>query len=292
MITLGIDLSSQPKGTAACRIEWRKGGAVVRAPREGCTDADLDGLIAEADAVGIDAPFGWPSDFAEGVTAWNHTAWNNALRDRMRFRETDRFVHERLRKWPLSVSTDRVALPAMRAMALLRRHGLTDLSGGDARFFEVYPAGSLLAWGLDAAGYKSGDAEAVGKRKELLTALRDAMPWLVVSDDYAATDHNLDALVASLTARSAAKGNSLRPPLELEPAAHREGWIHLPNGFPQPQEYSTSAARCRDRHRACHSPATGSSSLSSCTAWRTAQTALSCCEPWPLTSGSGMRTSM
>ena len=96
MITLGIDLSVQPKNTAACVIECRKGGAAAREPRTGCTDEDLDALIANADAVGMDAPFGWPSDFAKAVAEWRHTKRNNALRDWMRFRETDRFLHERL----------------------------------------------------------------------------------------------------------------------------------------------------------------------------------------------------
>jgi len=60
------------------------------------------------------------------------------------------------------------------------------------------------------------------------------MPWLVVSDEYAETDHALDALVASLTARAAVQGRTLRPEIGQVDLARREGWIHLPSGWPRP----------------------------------------------------------
>jgi predicted nuclease with RNAse H fold len=238
--TLGIDLSSQDKNTAACLIECPfdaqslaqgalRAGAVE--PYEGCSDADLDELIKQADVVGIDSPFGWPAEFAETVAKWTHEKWSNELRDRMRFRETDRVVHARVGKWPLSVSTDRIALPAMRAMALLKRHGVTDRSG-DGRFYEIYPAGSLIGWGLNVRGYKGSKPEAEAARKAILQELRNLMPWLDVPDTYATTDHNLDALVASLTVRAAHQGLTLKPTPDQLPAAKREGWIHIPLSLP------------------------------------------------------------
>ena len=109
-------------------------------------DPMLDKMIAKSHAVGIDAPFGWPVEFAKAVGAWSFTSWTiPLLRDQLRFRVTDRRVHETVGFWPLSVSTDRIALPAMRTSALLVRHGVTDGSG-DKRFYEVYPAGSLSQW--------------------------------------------------------------------------------------------------------------------------------------------------
>lgn len=63
VITLGIDISSQPKGTAGCAITWESDRAVAADPYLGCDDAKLDELFAGADAVGIDAPFGWPAEF-------------------------------------------------------------------------------------------------------------------------------------------------------------------------------------------------------------------------------------
>ncbi len=83
MITLGIDLATEPASTAIARINW--GGerpvviAVSRggAPRDGTDashldDEDLVELIRDTvDAggtVGIDCPFGWPETFRTMIT--------------------------------------------------------------------------------------------------------------------------------------------------------------------------------------------------------------------------------
>jgi predicted nuclease with RNAse H fold len=232
MITLGIDLSSQPKDTAACQIAWNdNGSAQISAPLTSCDDDTLDQLIQQSQVIGIDAPLGWPQGFVEAVNQWDHAEWNTDLRDELRFRQTDRFVNQffKNRKFhlsPLSVSTDRIALPAMRAMALLKRHGVTDKSG-DGRFYEVYPAGSLAAWELRHKGYKQGD-HAAGKRRDILNALRAKFPVLTIPSSYAETDHALDALIAAITARLAALGLTQRPSQEQQSAAKTEGWIHLP----------------------------------------------------------------
>src|ERR1700739_4756758 len=119
VITLGIDMSSQPKGTAACAVSWETDRAAVAPPGLGCTDEVLGEMISKSDAVGIDAPFGWPEAFAVAVAAWNFTSWTDELRRRLCFRETDRVLHETVGRLPLSVSADRIALPAMRTFALL-----------------------------------------------------------------------------------------------------------------------------------------------------------------------------
>ena len=233
MRTLGIDLASMPKDTAACLVRWERGRATAEAPQLGCTDADLDALIREADVIGIDAPFGWPDAFRAAVTDWTATSWtsNAELRENLRLRLTDRRVHEQLGLIPLSVSTDRIALPAMRAMALLHRHGVTDRSG-DGRFFEVYPAGSLKAWGMPHRGYKGASPAERTRRTATLRRLRAALPWLETPAVYAATDHGLDALLAALTARCCATGRSVLPAPAERPVAVREGWIHLPTAWP------------------------------------------------------------
>jgi hypothetical protein len=67
VITLGIDMSSQPKGTAACAVTWEADRAVTVTPCLGCDDEMLSEMIAKSDAVGIDAPFGGPAEFAVAV---------------------------------------------------------------------------------------------------------------------------------------------------------------------------------------------------------------------------------
>jgi predicted nuclease with RNAse H fold len=232
-VTLGIDMSSQPAGTAACAITWEDGRAVAATPCLSCDDDRLTKLIADSDAVGIDAPFGWPADFTAAVAAWNHLEWSNDLRDRLRFRAADRLVRAVTGRWPLSVSTDLIALPAMRTSALLLRYGVTDRSG-DGKFFEVYPAGSLHQWKLANRGYKDDTPNHQLARQAILGGLRKAMPWLAAPDACAENGDALDALVASLTARAAMQGRTLRPTAEQVALAQREGWIHLPADFPSP----------------------------------------------------------
>jgi hypothetical protein len=98
VITLGIDMSSQPMGTAACAVTWEADRAIALTPWVGCDDEMLIELIAKSHAVGIDAPFGWPAEFVAAVGAWNFTSWSTELRERLCFRETDRVVHETVRR--------------------------------------------------------------------------------------------------------------------------------------------------------------------------------------------------
>ncbi|MBE36671.1 MAG: hypothetical protein CMI16_14130 [Opitutaceae bacterium] len=233
MITLGIDLASQLENTAVCAIEWTATEAIVRDIKLGCTDVYLDELIAKAAAVGIDAPLGWPEAFTAAVADWSHLEWTKELRDQMRFRLTDFKVRELHGKWPLSVSSDLIALPAMRAMSLLQRHQVTDRSGCSEPFFEVYPAASLKAWGFQSQGYKGSKGTAPQSRANILDSILSAMPWLKCADLCAKDDNLLDALVAALTTHQAFQKETLRPTTVELPTAAKEGWIHLPSAPPK-----------------------------------------------------------
>ncbi len=234
MITLGIDLSSQPQDTAACQITWNADGSGrVSDPFTSQDDGKLDKLIKQSQVIGIDAPLGWSRAFVNAVKQWEQEEWNTKLRDELRFRQTDRFVfkifkNRHLNLSPLSVSTDRIALPAMRAMALLKRHGVNNKSG-DGRFYEVYPAGSLAMWGMRHTRYKGGKEDARKHRVEMLADLRQKLPTMTIPDVYAKTDHAFDALIASLTTRLAALGRTLNPDDVQRESAKVEGWIHLPD---------------------------------------------------------------
>lgn len=67
--TLGVDLASCAKRTATCVIEWEKCRASIRQLVVGADDDAITSLAGDADAVGIDAPFGWPAPFVE--TSWS-----------------------------------------------------------------------------------------------------------------------------------------------------------------------------------------------------------------------------
>jgi hypothetical protein len=229
MRTLGIELASSDKDTALCLLSWRGGGATVTDLRVGVSDDAICETHTRADVTGIDCPFGWPEAFRAMVAehAPAEARWPDA-RDHLRFRLTDLRVREAIKRWPLSVSSDLIAVPAMRCHLLLRRLGVTDRAG-DGRVFEVYPAASLDLWGFPSRGYKGAKGRATLAR--LVSGLSRRLPWLDLAGfrgHLAATDHAFDALVASLTARAAALRLTSVPAADERPVAAKEGWIALP----------------------------------------------------------------
>jgi predicted nuclease with RNAse H fold len=243
MRTLGIDLAAQAKRTAVCVIEWDDGTPKVSRPVLGRTDVDLLALMSEVDAVGIDAPFGWPEPFTKQLGAYAASgAWPAPENTReLLYRATDAAVRghfiERqpsLKLNPLSVSSDRIAVCAWRCAGLLHEHArgrAFDRIGEQNSVFEVYPAASLASWGLDYKGYKPGNAEKSQRAKEMRDRIAGELPW--VDEDLRAhfveSDDKLDAFVASLTARAAWKGRTVRPENgKQHDLAAIEGWIHIP----------------------------------------------------------------
>ena len=125
MQTLGVDLSSLKGKTAACSLRWNGQHAEVEQLALGLENEDLLPLMRASHMTGLDAPFGWPADFPLAVTAWTKTGrWPLPWPDheqtrRLRLRVTDRWLEDRLKKTPLSVSSAGIAVTAWRAAALL-----------------------------------------------------------------------------------------------------------------------------------------------------------------------------
>lgn len=217
MRTLGVDLASQPKKTAACALAWDRGNARVEWLVLGVDDERLIALADEVTKVGIDVPFGWPDAFARAIAAHHHRApWPQAdLRD-LRFRRTDLFVWERTGRPPLSVSTDKIGVPALRAARLLS--GWDAARTGEGKFVEVYPRAARDRFDL--------------ARSRSVQELRKRAPWLELDAENMSQLENsedlFDALIASLVARSAALGLCEPPPGDAQELAEREGWIALP----------------------------------------------------------------
>ena len=157
-------------------------------------------------------------------------AWGPKNRDELRFRLTDFRVREMTGRWPLSVSTDLIAVPALRCAGLLEQMGVTDRSG-DGRVYETYPASALRVWGLRSTGYKGPNKR--GEREELWAALKQKTPWLRFAEGrhealIVDRDDALDALVAALIARAASKALTMCPTNGEGARAKTEGWIHVP----------------------------------------------------------------
>jgi hypothetical protein len=236
--SLGIDLASAPEKTGWCEIAWDASGAEVLGLGVGADDAQLLARHAESDATGIDSPFGWPDDFAAFVANAHEPPgaptdpWGPARRDALRFRATDFVVREVMGRWPLSVSSDLIGVPAFRCIGLLTRMGVRDRSGpADGRVFETYPAVALRRFGLPDAGYKGRGRE--DRRAAILDGLGARAPWLRIAAEHralaVARDDALDAIVAALLARIATDPARVDPPAPTQrDRARREGWIILP----------------------------------------------------------------
>lgn len=241
MITLGVDLASQPERTATCRIRWRAPPPrrpTVDALSKGATDSRLLELFRGSDKIGIDAPFGWPVSFVQAIRGYSTaTVWPTCDVSDLRFRRTDRMVRERLGRWPLSVSADRIAMTAMRAARLLAKVAeegeVIDRSGG-GRFVETYPAVALSIWGLPSKCYKGETEEATAVRLEIVDGLAEKLgSGLILSEEVRRkcleSDDMLDALVAALVARGAARRRCQPVAPDDRRLAKEEGWIACPH---------------------------------------------------------------
>jgi Protein of unknown function (DUF429) len=254
-VTLGIDLASQPKNTAMCWIEWEPGRASVTKLFRGTTDDNRvwldDEFVASAmcggsrglpapSKIAIDAPLGWPVDFVKGVTdlaLWPVKLGDN--RTRLERRATDHWVHQTTGKLPLSVTTDRIAYPAMRAAGLIAhcaaRLAPVDRTGLAGVICEAYPDPAIRRLGLwpaDAGPRESYKADAPGLRERIMIQLAQSASWLEISAAHQRacieSDDCLDALMCALVARGAERGLTIPPPDGLKREAASEGWIHVP----------------------------------------------------------------
>ncbi|MFC4003200.1 DUF429 domain-containing protein [Prauserella oleivorans] len=236
---MGVDLAAEPVSTAVAVLEWQAGGARVTGVDFPADDDAILRRAEHADKIGIDCPLGWPDPFVDFLRAQRDdpaeveadlpgAGWRRALA----YRCTDERVRAETGLIPLSVATDRIGLTAMRAVrvsALLARRGHVVDRAGTGLLVEVYPAAGLKQWGLPHRRYKGGKHRAA--REELIGGLRKAAPWLHLAEHEEfcrQRDHVLDAVIAALLARAAARGLAIEPAADERGRARTEGWIALP----------------------------------------------------------------
>ncbi|MDQ4096866.1 MAG: DUF429 domain-containing protein [Actinomycetota bacterium] len=230
--TVGVDFAASPKNTAACEIRWCAGGAVIERVETDVDDAAFLRLlddVPEEGRLGLDCPLGWPVGFVSAVQAhgerapWPHR--DRADRTELVWRATDRWIAERGGRWPLSVSTDRIGVTALRAAFLLDAWEAADpgravdRTGVAGPVVEVYPAVARRLWGLSS----------VRSRDEVEARLPIRFAHSGIRDRCEMSEHVFDALVAGLVARAAALGRTYLPPADLRAVAEVEGWIHVPS---------------------------------------------------------------
>jgi len=242
MRTLGVDLAAATKKTAVAVIEWSDDRARLTHLALDVDDQEIVDLFGTCDMTGVDCPVGWPDALIPFLTGHLNNDPAPVLdhdgiagRRLLAYRDTDRFCTAQTGLIPLSVSADRLAHPAMRCAVIQAKiaalHGRQPRDGS-GRLAEVYPAASLKIWGLNGRGYKGRGTPEAGRLGVLLDALRGQAPWLDLAGNearLAASDDLFDAVIASLTARAAARRRTLLPDAAHAEAARSEGWIHLPS---------------------------------------------------------------
>lgn len=254
MTTIGVDLSAQAKETAACTLNWADATCDIEQLVVGLDDDAIIDLVEATRPVkiGIDAPFGWPVPFVQALRSYTETGeWPESVdnRRRLRLRSTDiATIDETGGPPPLSVSSDRIAVCAMRCAELLGRLAGTESIDrtGAGTVVEVYPAAALRQWDCEASGYKGGKPEQRRARESLTETIAAATaPWLKLDDEHrqllTANDHLLDALVAAFVARATELALSVPIPKPMRGAAVKEGWIHLPLKQPLSQFWPFAA---------------------------------------------------
>ena len=237
MLTVGVDLATQPAKTAVARIAWSKNAVYVIGLDTHSTDDAILNACQEADFVGIDVPFGWPDAFTTFVDRQHHNTQtaeaggSDDSRRHMAFRLTDVVVAKEFGRWPLSVSTDRIGLTAMRASSLLaqlRDSGEIVDRAGQGRIAEVYPAIALKIWGLRASSYKGANGAHLSG---LVDNLLELAPWLSMGPFESTCRENddaFDAVIAALISRAHTLGHWHKPTAGQLEQARREGWIVVP----------------------------------------------------------------
>ncbi len=239
MITAGLDLASQSPGTALCAVDWNTSPAQVIRFETDVDDDAIASVMGTIDKIGVDVPLGWPIAFAEAVFEQSASrAWPAQYRHGenrgYRYRQTDLWVHGELGFYPLSVSTDRISLPAMRFAALRSRLAIPGSLDGSGLIVEAYPAAALFRWEFPHRRYKTKVNRET--RDALVERLvRDSTIWLHLDRGARQlcqeSDDALDSLICALMARaSAVQPHRLvdEIPEPERDAAAREGWIALP----------------------------------------------------------------
>ena len=237
-MTAGVDFASTAANTAACSIEWSNGHANIVEFCAPCDDGYLLDLAGRVTKLGIDVPLGWPSPFVEAISMHNADgSWPTSYDHQMnlsdyRYRKTDTWLHDELKfPLPLSASTDRIAIPTMRAAALVVRIAPHVNLDGSGLVVEVYPASALARWGFQSRQYK-GKKNIDARRALTKSFFDETSSWLSLSKEHRelcdSNDNVFDSVIAALVSRASLVKLIEPIPLNLQEAAKREGWIAIP----------------------------------------------------------------
>lgn len=163
--TWGLDMSTNPRKTAAVQLSWPDDGAQITDVRHPLGAGEIVSLISghREETWAVDVPFGWPDQFVD-LMADRHERplrpdalpaddeWETWRTQRVAQRRTDRFLthDERIKVRPLPASFQ--LLGATAAMWTLIESRLVssgvnvDRAGIEGSLCETYPRAAMAGW--------------------------------------------------------------------------------------------------------------------------------------------------
>gem|GEM_PF-6268938 len=271
MRVVGLDWAVSPSDRAAVVLEKIDEKPItvvdVVTPVDNATAAELC-TSTDKIVVAVDIPFAWPREFSEFVSQWipfSSDACKPPKKDFFQYRYTDRFVHDKTSKWPLSVSTNFFALGSLEWASIIHEKQLGSQIVVSRKSFsasklpaiiEVYPGATLKAFENDDSlpisgtssrttvegnkiierkySYKKDETTRGSLVEAVISAFQihcdDAIVQRIVSTEQ--KDHASDGLLSALTALIfmdvVNDWTTWDPGIKHIEEAKTEGWIFFP----------------------------------------------------------------
>jgi hypothetical protein len=242
LTAIGIDCAAQPENAGIAIGRRSRGVTRVEKVCSGkgigwdglveLTAKSIDNDTSSPTLIALDAPLGWPHALAEMLPAHFAGRAPRFTANEMFRRRTDDVVKEKLNKQPLDVAADKIARATHAALRFL--DSLREATGLEVPLawspghatgvnaIEVYPAATLIAYGLPSGGYKKNEDE----RCKLVDGLADIVELGEGARKKMVDCHDLlDAAVCVVAGVDFAEGSVVEPTNEELEQAKREGWI-------------------------------------------------------------------
>ncbi len=234
---IGIDCATKDNKIGLSRGYFIDGKFSIEEITVGSYDGSVLDTVAKwislstTSLLALDAPLGWPTDLGESLIDHKagrpiHIEANSLFR-----RLTDRVVRREIGKQSLDVGADRIARTAHSTLSLLGK--LSDRIGETISLaweppeapgtyaIEVYPAATLIAYGVEASGYKGKDR--VERRLNIVKILEKHIDFTCNFDLMISNADALDSAICVLAAADFLLKDCIEP-ADMD-VAKKEGWI-------------------------------------------------------------------
>lgn len=250
VLFVGVDWAVDPRNRASVTLSCMDEHIAIQDIQRQVDDPQIVAFCQDPNVsvVAVDIPFGWPEGASAFVGTWSPLVPTPVpTRQQFRYRLTELTVHLHLGIWPLSVSSDRIALGARHWCDLVATHNLHDSIDvcadpkPDQAVIEVYPKATLYSFRepvhLGENELRHWKTSRVARSTILGVLLKHFdIASLDMLEDLVGTQDNdsdiADAAIAAMTAlayRGYLNGWSvMQPTVPERGAARQEGWIFYP----------------------------------------------------------------